>query len=434
VPLLHRERAIGLLALSSTTPGAYTSHHGDLVLAVASQAAVAIENARLYAQAQESARKTAALARVASRVVLGGPLESALDEVARAVAEASGAVACGLLIGGDDPTRSLIAGAHGLPDGYTAALEAIWRSGVRFLTATARYFEPGPVVVRDIWRTVLAGEEWAPLHRFRDVVAWDTMVSLPLAYGERRQGRLNLYYAAGREPDEAEMAFLAAVANQAAIAVENARLYAEAEGKAALEERQRLARELHDSVSQALYGIALGAATARTLLDRDPPGAAGPLDYVRGLAEAGLAEMRALIFELRPESLEVEGLVAALAKQAAAARARHELQVEADLGDEPALPPAAKEALYRIAQEALHNVVKHAGARRVTLRLASEGDDVVLEVGDDGVGFAADGAFPGHLGLRSMRERAERVGGTLGIESAPGRGTTVRARVPRPVA
>jgi signal transduction histidine kinase len=191
-----------------------------------------------------------------------------------------------------------------------------------------------------------------------------------------------------------------------------------------------LARELHDSVSQALYGIALGAATARTLLDRDPPQAAGPLDYVRGLAEAGLAEMRALIFELRPESLETEGLVAALAKQAAAARARHELQVEADLSDEPALPPAAKEALYRIAQEALHNVVKHAGARRVTIRLASEGDAVVLEVADDGVGFAADGAFPGHLGLRSMRERAERVGGTLAIESAPGAGATVCARVP----
>ncbi len=114
-----------------------------------------------------------------------------------------------------------------------------------------------------------------------------------------------------------------AIANQAAIAIENARLYAQAQDLAALEERQKLARELHDSVSQALYGIALGAHTARTLLERDPGQVAKPLDYILALAEAGLAEMRALIFESRPESLETEGLVSALIKQAAALHARH---------------------------------------------------------------------------------------------------------------
>ena len=112
-----------------------------------------------------------------------------------------------------------------------------------------------------------------------------------------------------------------AIANQAAIAIENARLYAQAQELAALEERQKLARELHDSVSQALYGISLGAHTARKALERDPQGVVEPLDYVLSLAEAGLAEMRALIFELRPESLEAEGLVAALTKQAAAVQA-----------------------------------------------------------------------------------------------------------------
>src|SRR6185503_15845654 len=111
-----------------------------------------------------------------------------------------------------------------------------------------------------------------------------------------------------------EERLLLALAQRAALAIENARLFEQAQGKAALEERQRLARELHDSVSQALFSIALGARTARTLLDRDPTQVAPPLDYVLNLAEAGLAEMRALIFELRPESLAAEGLVAALEK------------------------------------------------------------------------------------------------------------------------
>jgi PAS domain S-box-containing protein len=194
-------------------------------------------------------------------------------------------------------------------------------------------------------------------------------------------------------------------------------------------ERQRLARELHDVVVQALYGIVLGARAARGLLDRAPGQAAEPLEYVLSLAEAGLAETRALIFDLRPESLETEGLVAAITKQAAPLSARHGLEVHTDLCDEPALPLDIKEALYRIAQEALHNTVKHAQARRVDLRLTDRAGTIVLEVCDDGKGFHPAGSFPGHLGLRSMSERATQLGGTLQIESAPGRGTCVRAEI-----
>jgi signal transduction histidine kinase len=232
------------------------------------------------------------------------------------------------------------------------------------------------------------------------------------------------------EPGEDEKAFLKAIADQTAVAVENARLFAEARDKAALEERQRLARELHDSVSQALYGIALGAKTARTLLMRAPDQAAEPLDYVLSLSEAGMAEMRALIFELRPESLETEGLVAALEKQAAALEARHEVEVEAILCSEPTVSLETKEAIYRIAQEATHNTVKHARATKVKIRMECDPEWITLDVSDDGGGFDLQGDFPGHLGLRSMRERAARLGGTLEIESAPGSETRVHARIP----
>ena len=198
---------------------------------------------------------------------------------------------------------------------------------------------------------------------------------------------------------------------------------------AALEERQRLARELHDSVSQALYGIALGARTAQTQLERDPAKLAEPLDYILSLAEAGLSEMRALIFELRPESLQNEGLVAALTKQADAIHARHKINVVTDFGEEPDISLDAKEALYRIAQEAMHNIAKHASATHVELSLQTEDGHLKLEVRDNGKGFDPQGEFPGHLGLQSMRERVAYFGGELQITSQPGKGTLVTVQL-----
>lgn len=229
-------------------------------------------------------------------------------------------------------------------------------------------------------------------------------------------------------PHHAELAL--AFASYAAVAIENARLYEQARTLASLEERQKLARELHDSVSQALYGISLGAQTARALLDsEDPAKATKPLDYVVDLADAALTEMRALIFELRPESLETEGLVAALAKHADATRARHRLAVKTHFCEEPPLSMPVKEALYRIAQEALHNIVKHAHATQIELRLVCDQERLHLEIKDNGQGFDPTGAFPGHLGLRSMRERAAQVGGRFTLESRRDAGTRILVEI-----
>ncbi len=204
----------------------------------------------------------------------------------------------------------------------------------------------------------------------------------------------------------------------------------QAQELASLQERQRLALELHDSVSQTLYGISLGAQTAREALESDPGEAIAPLDYVISLAEAGLAEMRALIFELRPESLASEGLITALTKQVAILRTRYKLTVNVQLGEEPALSLERKHTLYRIAREALHNTVKHAHARTVLLRLERQDDELVLEVRDDGRGFDSAGPFPGHLGLRSIQERVARLGGTCSLASAPAQGTSLCVRLP----
>lgn len=196
-----------------------------------------------------------------------------------------------------------------------------------------------------------------------------------------------------------------------------------------VEERNRLARELHDSVSQALYGIGLGARTAQAMWETDKAITKESIDYVLTLAEAALVEMRALIFELRPESLENEGLVTVLSKQGAALQTRHGLDVEIDLCDEPPLPLKYKESLYRIAREALHNIIKHAGATRVALRLKHASPYVMLEIVDNGIGFDTQQEFPGHLGLQSMRERIMTLGGEMHLNSAPGSGTQLLVKV-----
>jgi PAS domain S-box-containing protein len=259
-----------------------------------------------------------------------------------------------------------------------------------------------------------------------------SLMCIPLMVKDKLTGVLALHHNQAGYFQLSQGALAVAFANQAAIAIENANLYQQAQSLAALEERQKLARELHDSVSQALYGIALGARTVRTILDRrstDDKELIRPADYILSLAEAGLAEMRALIFELRPESLEMEGLVAALEKQAASITARHQIQVLTSFASEPSLSIEVKEALYRISQEALQNVIKHAKADSVHIQLQHRSGIVVLEIQDNGIGFDSNRSFPGHLGLLSMKERVKKAGGELVISSSPGRGTVVTASI-----
>jgi PAS domain S-box-containing protein len=195
-------------------------------------------------------------------------------------------------------------------------------------------------------------------------------------------------------------------------------------------ERQRLARDLHDSVSQALYGVALGANTALRVLDTDRSRTLTALNYVVSMAEAALAEMRSLVLGLRPGALETEGLTVALKYLVAALRVRYTLDVELSLCDEPDAPPAIKDALYHICQEAIHNAARHAAPTKLGVSLTRTLEGLQLEVRDDGVGFDHQVPHPGHFGLRSMRERAASVGGSLEITSAPGLGTHVRVSVP----
>ncbi|MFS2294950.1 MAG: GAF domain-containing sensor histidine kinase [Actinomadura sp.] len=230
------------------------------------------------------------------------------------------------------------------------------------------------------------------------------------------------------EDDEELLTLFAA---HAAIAITNARLYERNRELTVVAERNRMARELHDAVAQKLFSLRLTARTAAALAERDPARAARELEEVERLAAGALNELRAVIFELRPADL-ADGLVPSLRKHVEVLDRAHEANVRITADEAVVLPEEHEAVAFRITQEALYNALRHAKARTVRVRLATEDGRAVLEVADDGSGFdASDASEPQNgLGLASMRERANSIGGELTIEARPGEGTTVRLEVP----
>jgi signal transduction histidine kinase len=228
-----------------------------------------------------------------------------------------------------------------------------------------------------------------------------------------------------------DAALAQAIARQAAVAIENARLHERARRAAVLEERQRLARELHDSVTDSLMAISRKTETAEHALecgDHEPVNAA--LEEIATKTQQALSNMRLLLFELRPPLLEQQGLAAALGSRLQAVESRSGLKADLECVGECRLSAETEHELFRLAQEALNNVLKHAHARAVQVRLELASEYATLEVCDDGVGFEPSSATRDH-GLERMRDVAARLGGTLSVESSIGRGTRVRAKVPR---
>jgi signal transduction histidine kinase len=227
------------------------------------------------------------------------------------------------------------------------------------------------------------------------------------------------------EEDERLIQMLAA---HAAIAIENARLYERGRELSFVEERNRLARDLHDSVVQKLFGVALAAQSAATLFDRDRESARGQVEKLQELTQDAIQELRSLIFQLRPPAVESDGLAAALEKHVQVLQRVHRRDIDLRTRGEPRLRPAVDDEVFRIAQEALHNAIKHAAAARLEV----DDERLVLTVRDDGVGFdpGATAHRSRRLGLTSMEERAASLGGTLGIDSTPGEGTTISLEVP----
>jgi signal transduction histidine kinase len=235
---------------------------------------------------------------------------------------------------------------------------------------------------------------------------------------------------------ERDEQLLGLFASHAAIALTNARLYERGRELSVLEERARLARELHDAVSQKLFSIRVKARAAEVLVQRDPGRAITEIQSVAALSGQAHAELRAVIDGLAPPDLAAGGLAGSLRSYAVLAGRTYGVDVRFQAAQLPELGAQRETAIYRIAQEALHNALRHSGATTICVSLSARRHRVVLEVNDRGRGFAVEAppASPspvsGGLGLASMRERAAAAGGTLTMRSAPGEGTLVRLEIP----
>ncbi|MER5779700.1 GAF domain-containing sensor histidine kinase [Streptomyces sp. NPDC002039] len=300
----------------------------------------------------------------------------------------------------------------------------------------AMLHQDGPERLTDVRRDPRFGG-WPAAHP-----EMSDFLGMPVRDGEETLGALFLANKQGTAPSDApgegrgftdeDEDLLSLLAQHAAIALTNARLYERSRELTIAEERSRLAHELHDAVSQKLFSLRLTAQAASALVDRDPARAKGELQQVALLAAEAADELRAAVTELRPAALDEDGLVATLRDHVRVLDRAHTAYVTFTCDGVRALPATQEEAVLRVAQEALHNALRHSGAETVEVTLLRRGAGALLSVRDDGCGFSPPTVRKAgrHLGLVSMRDRASGVGGRLEVRSEPAKGTTIEMEVP----
>jgi signal transduction histidine kinase len=391
-------------------------------------------------------RRVAAIARTAANLASQGSLPAILDALAGEVLQTD-ALAAVQIVTLDAGGRQLrIMGSAGFghwADFFDRLLECRERgAALRMMEAFAA---AEPVLVPDRWAVIREDPAWAPLHDYLGELAWESFASIPMIARGQAVGVLNAFFAPGQAMEPRTMEFLTAMADQAAIAVDYATLLRSARDGARREERQRLARDLHDSIVQQVFSISMQAKSMEVLAQR---GDAVPAAAVlRIAAEVGvlsrtvLADLRAMVHELRPSSSDdlggLEEAVRALT-ESVANRTGLTFGISAGPGIELVRGELADD-VFRILAEAIHNVVRHAGAGKATIRLTVRDDRLTATVADDGRGIgggkarsesAGRPAAKDGYGLTTMRERAERWGGRLTVGPGRSAGTLVRVTMP----
>jgi signal transduction histidine kinase len=387
-----------------------------------------------------------AITRAASSVADAYSLRATLDAVAREIAMTA-TIAAVQILALDDPRDELrLLGMAGFGDAedFPEKLAVARALGARVLFMEALQRRE-PIVSLHRKPVIMADPTWGPLHEIMGRPDWDSFVSMPMVVRGRALGIINAYYEPGEDPGPSSLAFLEAMADSAAVAIDTAALLAQTRSRAQSDERRRLARDLHDSVVQQVFSMRMQAEALRSHLeqaDPDPATVRSGAEELSALSASALADLRGLVFELRPLDLAENGLVEAVRAHAAGVEARTGLMVDVDAPDDldPDVDVEVQEDLYRIVQEALHNVVKHAHATEAAVRIRrpATGGGLVVEVTDNGCGALPDRGpgepvpGSGRLGLVSMRERAERWGGRLAAGPRPFGGWRVEVTLPAP--
>lgn len=386
-------------------------------------------------------RRVAALARVAATVASQDSLTDILDALAAEVVKTDGLAGVQILTVDDAVHRLQIMGSAGFgrcPDFFERLLQVRERGG------TLRMFDSlttnEPVVVDHRWASMREDPAWAPLRHYLGELRWDSFASVPLLVRNCSVGVFNAFFAPGQDIGARTVEFLVAMAEQAAIAVDYAALVQRERDVARRQERQRLARDLHDSVVQQVFSIRMQAKSLEVLGQRADEIS---VDSVRRisrevglLSQSALTDLRAMVHELRPSSAAELGVQEAIRTLVDSTINRTGLRFALSFGrglDE--ITGELAEDVYRIVAEAVHNVVKHADAAKVTIRMALRANRLTASIGDDGRGLRrprspSDGDGDGGYGIAAMQDRARRWGGALTVRQRGDHGTVVGLRIP----
>jgi signal transduction histidine kinase len=389
-------------------------------------------------------RRVAAIARTSATLASARSVTAMLDALAREVVQAD-ALAAVQIFTFDGAGRNLqIMGSAGFrrwPDFFDRLMRCRARgAALRMLDALDGR---DPVVVPHRWRMIRDDPAWEPLREYLSELEWDSFASVPLMIRGRAEGVMNAFFTPGQVAGRSTMEFLVAMAEQAAVAVDYAELLHKERALARREERQRLARDLHDSIVQQVFSVGMQAKSLSVLGGRGSPVPAASVqriaDEIEDLSKTVLTDLRAMVHELRPSTSAQLGLEEAIRALVESTGNRTGLRFELVAGDGLAgVGAEIAEDAYRIVAEAIHNVVKHAEAGAVTVRVGVRDHVLTVTVADDGRGVRAARATAGpgrsdRYGMTSMRERAERWGGTLRVRQRSPKGSSVRAVIPLPV-
>jgi signal transduction histidine kinase len=426
IPLVVGGRRIGNLVLSHSAIHVWTEPELRVFRAAANQIAAALDNARRLQREKERTERLALLARVGQGIAARLNPDELLATTVEALHGPLGYDHVGLFLLEQASDGDWLA-QRAWDSRWTPNLATVYRQRIDQGIIGSAAMRRRPELVND----VAADPRYIPVPN-ADIRA---ELAVPILLGGRLLGVLDV---AGTNPFSADdLTGLVIMADQLAVALENAALYERAQTVGVLEERQRLARDLHDSVTQLVFSMTLIAQSVGSAYRRDPAEGERRLARIVELSQQSLAEMRALLAELRPAGPVPNGLVPALQKHFERVGSREKLVIELEAATYAPHSRDYEEALYRVVQEALNNVVKHARASRVRVGLAQQDGQVRLWVTDDGQGFDPVTASSrpangdgGGLGLVGMRERVDRLGGGLTIQSQPGAGTTVSVTLP----
>lgn len=438
LPLAHGDESLGMLTFYHEEERDYSAQDLELAQSFANQAAVAIKNARLFDAISQRAAELSALYAVTSTVSqslnLDEVLDGALDEVLtvmRADRSPDDSACIGWIYLMDEEMEALTLSAYqGIDAGQTEQVRRL-QFGEGFSGRVAQSGQP--LLVRNIHDYHSDHHSEVAPHPAALQGGLRSFAGAPLETKGRILGVLGVASRGDRQFTRRETDLLSSIGRQIAIAVENARLYDQSREVAVLEERNRLAREIHDTLAQGLTGIVVQLEAAERVAVKRPEQAATALERAKTLARQSLEEARRSLWNLRPTPLEHLSLSEALDQEVVRLDGRNGLEAHFTVvGAERRLPSDDELNLYRIAQEALNNVHKHAHANTVSVELAFNSSDLQLTVADDGIGDvdASQECSNGGLGLVGMRERAHLVDGELRTESPPHEGTRITVVVP----